>query len=576
MKKFVWFLTILFTVLLIGCGEGTNTETDPASESTPFPAAETPASADTPDDYDVVSVPKTEWIVSVEEGEPEINALSQMTSLRLLDLTALEYTSSETIAAFSSVLPEGCRILWNQRLTDGDFRSDSTKLTLPNATEEDVNLLAAFSNLTEVDFSGSTAYEAIAAFATAHPELAVRYTFSSDGFTLTNADEAVSVPAGADAGKLTDAISYFPNLKNVDLRASGWTEEETDVFVSANSNLQVDRIVTIGETAFDSDTDALNLHDLTGWSADALIRKLRAFPHLKAVGLPSDWTDADIETVKSTFPDVRVAAKFQMFGREIDGAAEVVDLSGSAVSDSSEVEELLLNMPFVKKVDLCNTKLTDEQMIALAEAHPEIRFVWIISIGPHKLRTDAVGFSTKNPSKYTSSKASDEYNKKVKTTKRLYEGDIEMLKYCTDLEALDLGHNYLTDSDLTVIAGLTKLKVLILADNKITDISALTTLKDLEYIELFMNKIPDLSPLADLPGLIDVNVCNVGASDLTPLFELTGVKRLWYAMNPFSRDQAAALKEALKDCVCNYTTRDETGDGWRDDPRYRWMRSYFD
>jgi len=47
-------------------------------------------------------------------------------------------------------------------------------------------------------------------------------------------------------------------------------------------------------------------------------------------------------------------------------------------------------------------------------------------------------------------------------------------------------------------------------------------------------------------------------------------------MNPFSREQAAAVKAALPDCICNYTTRDETAEGWREDPRYRWMRSYFD
>ena len=118
--------------------------------------------------------------------------------------------------------------------------------------------------------------------------------------------------------------------------------------------------------------------------------------------------------------------------------------------------------------------------------------------------------------------------------------------------------------------------MLILADNEITDISTLTTLKDLEYIELFMNKIPDMSPLTEMPSLIDVNICNTGVSDLTPLFELTSVRRLWFAMNPFDKQQAKAVKEALPDCNCNYTlVFDETSEGWREDQRYRWMRSYF-
>ena len=53
---------------------------------------------------------------------------------------------------------------------------------------------------------------------------------------------------------------------------------------------------------------------------------------------------------------------------------------------------------------------------------------------------------------------------------------------------------------------LTELRVLILADNCIWDISPLSNLKHLHYLELFLNRIYDLSPLRDLHELVDVNI----------------------------------------------------------------------
>ena len=106
---------------------------------------------------DAVETPITEWIVKSEDDMPDIDALIEMDSLHLLDLTALPYTSTETITELLIALPN-CRILWNQMLSDGIFRSDSTELTLPNATAEDITLLSAFSDLQKVDATGSSAF----------------------------------------------------------------------------------------------------------------------------------------------------------------------------------------------------------------------------------------------------------------------------------------------------------------------------------------------------------------------------------------------------------------------------------
>lgn len=224
---------------------------------------------------------------------------------------------------------------------------------------------------------------------------------------------------------------------------------------------------------------------------------------------------------------------------------------------------------------MCDCGLSNEQMAALRDSHPSIKFVWMLHIAKHSLRTDAIGFSTKNPSKYTSPYATDEYNNLVRTTVRLKKGDLDQLRYCTDLEALDVGHNYLTNDDLSVLQYLPHLKILILADNCITDISALSQLKELMYVELFMNRIPDISPLVGLENLIDINVCYIHLTDTAPLYQFKQAERLWFGLNGISSDEIRAISEALPNCVCNGTVRDSTGDGWREHPRYRWMRNFF-
>ena len=211
----------------------------------------------------------------------------------------------------------------------------------------------------------------------------------------------------------------------------------------------------------------------------------------------------------------------------------------------------------------------------LQEQHPQTKFVWTVKIGPHTIRTDVLGFSTKNPSRYENKGMSDSYNRSVHTRKRLHPGDLDNLRYCTDLVALDVGHNYLTSADLEVLRYTPHLQILILADNKITDISVLSTLKELRYIELFMTLVEDVSPLIGLPDLVDINVCYMRLKNVDALCQFTQAERLWFSLNNLPKKECLKVVEALPNCECNYTTRYSTQGGWREHERYYWMRSFF-
>ncbi len=574
MKRNLFFLCcLLIAALLLGCAGNAVVEQ---------PAAPTAASEEEPES--LVTVPpqtadpflsRTEWIVSAQEGFPDLETLSRMQSLQYLDLSAFADTPLSAVEAISAALPD-CRIVWNQRLTDGIFCSEAEALTLPNATESDIESLAAFRALHTLDASGSTAYDALAAFREARPDVAVHYTLTLGPEKIDESTVSLIVPFGIDPNDLKTALSAFPILAEIDLRESGWDEEEIAAFLQEYQTITVHRFIGIGTQTFDCDVDSLDLHAAEDLGTDRLIETLSAFHKLKTIALPPETSEEDLDALRNAFPEIQIVGPVAAFDRSFSGYEKEIDLSNIEMTETEPVEALVQKLPFLKKVVMCRCGLSNEQMETLCNAHPDIKFVWTVTIGKREVRTDAIGFSTLNPTRHNQAAMSDPKSNSINSAVRLYEGDIKDLKYCTDLQALDLGHNYITNSDLEVIAGLTKLKVLILADNEITDISALTTLKDLEYIELFMNKIPDMSPLTEMPSLIDVNICNTGVSDLTPLFELTSVRRLWFAMNPFDKQQAKAVKEALPDCNCNYTlVFDETSEGWREDQRYRWMRSYF-
>ena len=202
MKRIV---PVLIAVLLISAALACEENIAVSNDATPIPATPEP-----PDEVivetDFITPPVTQLIVTSEDDLPDPDELESMTSLRLIDLTALPYTSSEEIAELSLCCPPDVEIIWNQMLTDGIFRSDSVSLTLPNATAEDVNLLSVFSDLRYVDATGSTEYLKLYAFQAAHPEIEVHYAWKLGDQTYSERDEAVSVPEGVDPETFLDEL----------------------------------------------------------------------------------------------------------------------------------------------------------------------------------------------------------------------------------------------------------------------------------------------------------------------------------------------------------------------------------
>ena len=124
------------------------------------------------------------------------------------------------------------------------------------------------------------------------------------------------------------------------------------------------------------------------------------------------------------------------------------------------------------------------------------------------------------------------------------------------------------------------MKVLILADNRISDISPLADLKELEYLELFMlYDLTDYTPLTGLP-LIDLNIrCEENERhtlELDPFLGMTTLERLWISTGHFTEEEEEQLREALPGCNVSITDSHATGNGWRRHDRHEVVEEMFE
>ena len=254
-----------------------------------------------------------------------------------------------------------------------------------------------------------------------------------------------------------------------------------------------------------------------------------------------------------------------------DKDAEAIDLGTLRIpntdGDYQAFESFLAQLPNVKKVDMFATEIRRVRIEELAKRFPQIEFGWTMILPcsnplhpertPHKIRTDATAFSTLHNN----------------TTTEHVAIDFSILKYCKNLQALDIGHNRVTD--LSFLYDLPHLKVLIVACNlELNDITPIGSLKELEYLELFKNDVHDISCLANCTNLVDLNICFNRISDLTPLYGLQKLRRLWLFNSnnysdeyPVPADAVKALRSALPNCKVDAVSYSTDG-GWREHPRY--------
>ncbi len=357
-----------------------------------------------------------------------------------------------------------------------------------------------------------------------------------------------------------EGMKLFPNLKRLTIGESVPTAA-----AKLKETFGLDELSYVyNGCVVSAETEEIDLRGAAELDADEMRALLNATPRIQTVRM--ETPDEAMDSVIRERAGVHFIYEVNAFGKTFSTADESIDLGGAVSEEDVEaLEDLLARMPNLKEALMYESKLSQESMDRLFDGHPEVFFGWTFKMcdGRYTVRSDATAFSTQ-----------------LGKPRNVYtQENFEQLRYCKNLQGLDLGHNAITDVDF--LYNFPKMKVLILADNRITDITPMASLTELEYLELFMNyELTDFSPLINLEHLIDLNVrCEQDKRhtlEIDAFLEMKSLERLWISSGHFTDDEEEQLEKALPDCKISITDSHSTGNGWRKTERYEVVERMFE
>ena len=494
------------------------------------------------------------WLFTVRVGD-RLYFCADVADARGAAVSCADY---EAAAARSG--PE--RIRWSVPIGKERYDSFSETLTLSSLPEDEIERLKYFPYLSVVDARGCADYAALAAAAAEREDLRFLWTVPTSAGEVDGNAERLDA-AGLGAEELERLAALLPRLKEVDLRRSLLDAAETDAFAAAHGELRTVYTVPLWGEEIPGDAEELRLGADAHGDAEELAAALGRLKKLKKLDLRDcELTPGQLARVLPLCEGVETDYVIRLCGRIFTADCTEMDISGAGSVDIAEVETAASLLPKLKKVIMSDCGVSDEEMDALDQRHPEVRYVWTVYFSIYALRTDATFFCAADVPYLN-------YDAPVLGDAQLYP-----VRYCRDMIALDLGHMWI--EDLSFLYNMPKLQYLILVGGRFRDITPIGSLQDLKYLEIFQTMPRDISPLLNCKKLEQLNMCYCFGFDLSPLKEMKQLKRLWFVgLGPY---RGAELIEALPDTqvYCPISDPDgSTGGGWREDEAYYEMRDVF-
>ena len=429
------------------------------------------------------------------------------------------------------------------------IRRDATELVLVDQAP-DPTLLSQL-QLAKLDITGCRiSFDEYARLCQSLPQCEIIWSVPFQGEYIPSDSTSLTIPRFTQED--AELIQFFPKLTTID--ATACSANDALLQIRTTQKLQVDYSVTVGEKELAVDTTEVTLENV---NADELAAALPHFLNLKTVTLTGDLPSQEILCAwKAEYPDTTFVWDFTVCGVPTNSLRTELILNDIPMESTETVENALNAFYGLKKVEMCRCGISNEDMWALRQRHPEVLFVWTVQVGIAEVRTDITTFM---PYKlgYVKGWFFDQY--------------AANLRYCTELVVLDLGHMRITD--YSFMEHMTKLEYLILAQTRGTDFSVLAKLESLKYLELFITKFDQAEVLTGLKNLEDLNIGTTPLDNIEPLKEMTWLKNLWLPTTPnISADEQQQLIAALPDTQICFAGFGSTDLGWREVPNYFAMR----
>ena len=473
-----------------------------------------------------------------------------------LDLRG-EAVSLADYEALKQAFP-GREILWDVPLTAGPVASDAAQVRVSSLSGEDWQALELLEQLTVLDASGCRDYDRLLDFQARHPRCRVEYSVLLEGREYPGDTQSLTVSNG-DTAALGEAMAYLPRLTQVEFTGTAPAEAEMDRLIAAFPAVSFRWPIPVGNTTVDSAAESVDLRgqELTVEQISRLASRMPNLTRVNLLGCPLE--DSQVLQLAEAFPNCLFLWEIRLGDRVFRTDAEELELSGWKLSGTQAVERYLPCFRNLKRVILCGCGLDDETMDALNRKYEHIRFVWSVRIQDVEIRTDAKWF----------------YPFKYRADMVVGEEDLYPLRYCTDMEAIDIGHMTQVKT-CGWAAFMPNLEYLILGETSITDLTPLSGLKKLKYLEMFTLEVTDYSPLLGCTGLEDLNL-GLTYGDPDVIAQMTWLKNLWWCdangyASPTRREAVERMCQTLTDTKIAIYIDHPTAGGWRQLPNYFAMR----
>ena len=278
------------------------------------------------------------------------------------------------------------------QLSSGRYPADARELTAVLQSGE-TEALSLFKNLTAADFSGSTCYEEIAAWARANPSVLVKYTVTlPDGSSCSSDTTAIdlsALPAG-DVDRLCQALQALPKLRQVKLGTVGegaaLSLSDAAALRSALPDADFDFKLSLLGQSVAPDVEKLDLSALTADQVQDAAAVLACLTNLKEIELGSEdsgslsW--AEIGQLAAACPDAKLNYRFSLYGQALSLDAESLDFNHTPIDDeSAAIRQILPLMKNCTYLDMDYCGVSNEAMAAIREENPGVDVVWRIWFG---------------------------------------------------------------------------------------------------------------------------------------------------------------------------------------------------
>lgn len=475
----------------------------------------------------------------------EFDRLRDFPQLKMLDARG----TGMDVASYRMLLeahPE-CKITWDIPFQGRFLPQDTQEVTVTTLTAEEAQALALVPGLLQVDGLECRDYDALELLEDLRPDCQVNYRVDLGGLRWGPGVRSIELQ-NIDAEELAKNLPHLPAVETILLKTALPDPALVSRLQREFPQIGLFYALADRDVPLDAKTTMLSLNQcpLTLELAQKLIQ---CCPELQeAELLECGLEEEELRQLCDDNPQVFFLWEGSFGPVQLRTDAVEADLSGIPVTDLEALEQALPYYPKLQKVDLSDCGLENEELDALNKRHEDVRFVWTVSVGKVRVRTDSLFFAP------------------VKTGQTVYEGQLDNLRYCPDVIAVDVGHMPLKTCDW--VRYFPKLQYLIIADTGISDITPLADCENLIFLEMFITLCRDYSPLQQCKNLEDLNLCyTYGPAD--PVREMTWLKRLWWDGIRYNDKDIA---DSLPNTEVNLDSGSSTGGGWREGDHYREQR----